>query len=52
MEILALAVKVREVGKHANFFVDVEGPQRVPAMSTCPMAGRPFGELVDVPASY
>jgi hypothetical protein len=52
MDILTLAVKVREVGKHANVFVDVEGRQHVPAVSTRPMAGGAFGELADVPAPY
>ena len=32
--------------------LDVEGWQHVPAVSTCPMAGRAFSELADVPGPY
>ena len=42
VDILVLAVKVREVGKHANLSVDVEGGQHIPAMRTCPIAGGTF----------
>jgi hypothetical protein len=39
VDIFALAVKVREVGKHANLSVDVEGGQHIPAVRTCPITG-------------
>jgi hypothetical protein len=52
VDVLGLAVKVREVGKHANLLVDVEGRQHVPAVSTCPMGSRTFRDLVNVPTPY
>jgi len=39
VDIFVLAVKVREVGKHANLSVDVEGGQHIPAVRTCPIYG-------------
>src|ERR1700752_2885239 len=48
-KVRALTVKVREIGKHAHVFVDVEGRQNVPAMRTRPMAAD-SRDLVDVPA--
>src|SRR5260370_31588520 len=47
-KVRALTVKVREIGKHAHLFVDVEGRQQVPTMSTGPMAAD-SRDLVDVP---
>src|SRR5260370_40699592 len=37
-KVRTLTVKVREIGKHAHLLIDVEGRQRVPTMSTRPMA--------------
>jgi len=51
VDIFALAVKVREVGKHANLSVDVEGGQHIPAVRTCPITGGTFCELGEVTAS-
>ena len=52
VEIFVLAVKVREVGKHANLSVDVEGGQHIPAVRTCPITGGTLCELGEVTASY
>jgi hypothetical protein len=52
VEVCALAVKVREVGKHTNLLVDVEGRQHVPAVKTCPMARVAFRDLVKIPTPY
>src|SRR5260370_42282510 len=51
VDIFVLAVKVREVGKHANLSVDVEGGQHIPAVRTCPITGT-LCELGEVTASY
>ena len=50
--IFVLAGKVREVGKHANLSVDVEGGQHIPAVRTCPITGGTLCELGEVTASY
>jgi hypothetical protein len=52
VEVCALAIKVREVGKHANLLVDVEGRQHVPAVKTCPMARVAFRDLVEIATPY
>jgi hypothetical protein len=52
VDIFVLAVKVREVGKHANLSVDVEGGQHIPAARTCPSTGGTLCELGEVTASY
>jgi len=52
VDIFVLAVKVREVGKHANLSVDVEGGQHIPAVRTCPITGGTLCELGEVTASY
>ena len=52
MNILAGGIEIREVGKHADLFVDVEGPQPVPAVRTGPMGGGALRQLVDVPAGH
>ena len=52
VDIFILAVKVREVGKHANLSVDVEGGQHIPAVRTCPITGGTLCELGEVTASY
>ena len=52
VDIFALAVQVREVGKHANLSVDVEGGQHIPAVRTCPITGGTLCELGEVTASY
>jgi len=52
VDILVLAVKVREVGGHADLFIDIEGWQHVPTVGTCPITGRSFGGLVDIPGPY
>ena len=50
VDIFVLAVKVREVGKHANLSVDVEGGQHIPAVRTCPITGGTLCELGEVTA--
>ena len=48
VDIFILAGKVREVGKHANLSVDVEGGQHVPAVRTCPITDGTLCELGEV----
>jgi len=48
VDVLAVAVRIREIRKHADLLVDVEDRQHVPSVSTCPMARGAFRELVNV----
>jgi len=52
VDIFVLAGKVREVGKHANLSVDVEGGQHIPAVRTGPITSGTLCGLGEVTAAY